>query len=237
MKINDKDKGLNYNPAGMSDDDMTDYYNFLATQEEATIDGSGSLLGMIEQNEKAQAEWERQGEENLKLLLSMQKPLVEQFKKKEAIAKSKGKEIDYSGDSFIGERIEFLLDKNNQEITEFCRNIGMSRSSIHRYIKGTHLPSEKSLRKIIDGLFVSVADFCYAPDNFEKWKTAFVKTADNNDIFDFKEKILKELRLNNFTYMNNGLSIHLPNRYFELFRNLIKQSFEVLELLPHDKKK
>ena len=92
------------------------------------------------------------------------------------------------------------------------------------------------MRKIIDGLYVSVADFCYEPDDFEKWKSAFENSSDNNDIFKFKDKMLEQLRINNFTYTHNGLVMRLPNRYFELFRNLIKQSFEVLELIPHNGK-
>ena len=108
---------------------------------------------------------------------------------------------------------------------------------MHRYIKGTHIPSERLFKKIIEGLYVSVADFCYEPDNFEKWKSAFEQTAENNDIFKFKEKMLEQLRINSFTYKNNGITMRLPNRYFELFRNLIKYSFGVLDLIPHDKQK
>ena len=190
---------------------------------------------MHKENELAEKKWEEEGEKNIKVLINKQKPLVEQFKKDQAKAKANNKEIAYSGDSFIGERIVFLMEQNKQEIAEFCRNIGMSRSSLHRYIKGSFLPSEKSLRKIIEGLYVSVADFCYAPDDFEKWKSAFGESYEVNDIFDFKEELLSKLRINDFTYQANGATRRLPNRYFELFRNLIKDSFAILELLPHDK--
>lgn len=190
---------------------------------------------IIANNKKAQVEWEKQGELNIKTLLAKQKRLVESFNKKQAVAKSKNQQIAYDGDSFIGERIEFLMVQNNQEIAEFCRNIGMSRSSLHRYIKGSHLPSEKSLRKIIEGLYVSVADFCYEPEDFGKWKSAFEKTDKTNDIFAFKDKLLEQLRINNFTYQNNGLTMRLPNRYFSLFRKLITDAVDILDLLPHDK--
>ena len=237
MKIKNKAKGINHNPSGWSEEDNNAYYDYLATQEEPPIPENDPILEMIENNEKAQLEWDKQGEENIKILLAKQKPLVEQFKKKQAIAQANGKEINYDSDSFIGERIEFLMGKNNQEIAEFCRNIGMSRSSLHRYIKGSHLPSEKSLRKIIEGLYVSIADFCYEPNDFEKWKSAFETSSDINDIFKFRDEILAQLRINNFTYQNNGITMRLPNRYFELFRNLIKDSFGVFEMLPHDKQK
>lgn len=237
MKITDKEKGINHNLFGWSDDDLNNYYDDLATQELPPLTDTDDVLEMIKRNEQAQIEWEKQGELNIKTLLAKQKPLVESFKKKQAIATSKKQKIAYDGDSFIGDRIEFLMGRNNQEIAEFCRNIGMSRSSLHRYIKGSHLPSEKSLRKIIEGLYVSVADFCYEPEDFDKWKSAFEKSAESNDIFLFKEKMLEQLRINNFTYKNNGIIMRLPNRYFELFRNLVKDSFEVLDLIPHDKQK
>ena len=237
MKIKDEVKGISYDPWDVpaeyyeeEDKRLAEYYSTHDPSEEPDY-----LQMMFDNNEQAQINWEKQGEENIKILLAKQKPLVEQFKRKQAIAKSKNEEITYSGESFIGERIEFLMKKNNQEIAEFCRNVGMSRSSLHRYIKGSHLPSEKSLRKIIEGLYVSVADFCYEPNSFEEWKKAFEKTSGKNDIFKFRDSILRELRINSFTYQNNGVTMRLPNRYYELFRNLVKQSFEILELLPHDK--
>ena len=229
MKIDDEIKGINDYP--------DDYIERVYTEEDVAeiIESEKYYSKLIEQNELAEKKWEEEGEKNIKVLINKQKILVEQFKKDQAKAKANNKEISYSGDSFIGERIVFLMGQNNQEIAEFCRNIGMSRSSLHRYIKGSFLPSEKSLRKIIEGLYVSVADFCYAPDDFEKWKSAFEKSYEVNDIFNFKERLLKKLRINDFTYQANGATRRLPNRYFELFRNLIKDSFAILELLPHDK--
>lgn len=229
MKIDDEIKGINYYP--------DDYIERVYTEEDVAeiIESEKYYSKLIEQNELAEKKWEEEGEKNIKVLINKQKILVEQFRKDQAKAKASNKEISYSGDSFIGERIVFLMGQNNQEIAEFCRNIGMSRSSLHRYIKGSFLPSEKSLRKIIEGLYVSVADFCYAPDDFEKWKSAFGKSYEVNDIFNFKERLLKKLRINDFTYQTNGATRRLPNRYFEAFRNLIKDSFAILELLPHDK--
>ena len=208
---------------------------------------------MIEKNKQAQIEWEKQGEINFTTLLKKQKTTTNKYKiakssyldDKNKTAKKQGMEIsklknyppfDFTPQTnFIGERIEYLMSKNNQEIAEISLNIGMSRSSLHRYIKGTHLPSEKALRKIIDGLYVSVSDFCYEPDDFEKWKSAFESSTEINDIFKFKEKILEQLRINNFTYKNNGLILRLPNRYYVLFRKLISDAVDVLDLLPHDK--
>lgn len=229
MKIDNKIKGIQYGLEdefeGSSDTLSEEEYAYILEQEEKWT-----------QNDIAEQKWEEQGEENFKTLIAKQKPLVEQFKKDQAKAKINNKEIAYEGESYIGERIAFLMKKNNQEVAEFCRNIGMSRSSLHRYIKGSFLPSEKSLRKIIEGLFVSVADFCYEPNDFEKWKSAFGKANEVNDIFKFKEELLSKLRINNFTYQANGITRRLPNRYFELMRSILKSSLGVLDLLPHDNK-
>ena len=254
MKISDKEKGINHNLYGWTEEEQNEYYDYLATQEQEPEEETDYVLEMIQKNEQAQIEWEKQGEKNLAVLLDKQRPTTNRYKtakssyedKKAREAKKQGVTVSTLKEyppfeftpktNFIGERIEYLMSENNQEISEFCLNIGISRSSMHRYIKGSHLPSEKALKKIIDGLYVSVADFCYEPDDFEKWKSAFENSSDSNDIFKFKDKMLEQLRINNFTYTHNGLVMRLPNRYFELFRNLIKQSFEVLELIPHNGK-
>ena len=104
MKINDKEKGINHNLFGWSDDDVNDYYDNLATEELPPLTDTDDVLEMIKRNEQAQVEWEKQGELNIKTLLAKQKPLVESFKKKQAIATSKKQKINYDGDSFIGDQ-------------------------------------------------------------------------------------------------------------------------------------
>ena len=118
MKIKDEVKGISYDPWDVpaeyyeeEDKRLAEYYSTHDPSEEPDY-----LQMMFDNNEQAQINWEKQGEENIKILLAKQKPLVEQFKRKQAIAKSKNEEITYSGESFIGERIEFLMGKNNQEI-------------------------------------------------------------------------------------------------------------------------
>lgn len=237
MRTKTEVKGISY--------DLEEIIDTLTPEEQKKVDEFYEINGrydyldiMYARNEQAEINWVQQGEENLKTLLAMQAPLVEQFKKKQAIAKSKGQEISYSGASYIGERISYLMKLNDQEVTEFSKNVGISRSSMHRYIKGSHLPSEKTLRKIIGCLFVDVPSFCYAPHSIDEWTKSFVAKHDEDDIdiFAYRHNILAHLSNNRFTYKNNGVKVRLPHRYFDLLGKLITASFEVLEMLPHDDK-
>ncbi|MBO5089581.1 MAG: helix-turn-helix transcriptional regulator [Clostridia bacterium] len=165
-----------------------------------------------------QEDREKEGLKNLRKLRNKQMPIQYAYKEKysqytelkENQAKAKGVEpkdlVDYPvfeytpEHNYIGERIVFLMNINNQEVADFCRNIDISRSSLHRYIKGTHVPSEKLLEKIIAALFVDVADFSSEPDNFEEWKDSF-KRYQGEDIFEFKKE-------NSRTIPNKSFYLH-----------------------------
>lgn len=194
---------------------------------------------------------QKEGQKNLRKLRLNQLPVQYDYKEKytkytedkEEAAKAKGvtpKDLkDYPAfeytpkHNYLGERIIFLMDINNQEVADFCRNIDISRSSLHRYIKGTHVPSEKLLEKIISALFVDIVDFSFEPDNFEKWKASF-KRFQGEDVFSFKKKILEQLQTNHFTYTAHNTVRHLPNAHFKIIKSLIENAFSILNLIPHD---
>lgn len=181
--------------------------------------------------------WEEQNRINFDILYQKQKKVVDEYHKQltsVALSAKPNTPVTVSA-NYIGERIEFCLKQNNQEIAEFSRNVNISRSSLHRYINGTHLPSKKNLLKILDGLFITPTDFSYLPDNFEEWKKLFEPEEDGVDIFTIVNDILYRLRTNKFTYVYNGKTMRLPNRYFTLFRKLISDAVDVLDLIPHDK--
>lgn len=198
-----------------------------------------------------QEDREKEGLKNLKHLRNKQIPIQYAYKDeyskytkdKEAFAKSKGKDpkklvgfhaFEFTPEhNYIGERIVFLMNKNNQEVADFCRNLNISRSSLHRYIKGTHVPSEKLLQKIVAALFVDVADFAFEPDNFEEWKNSF-KRHQGEDIFEFKNKILGQFQTNHFTYTAHKAVRHLPNAHFKIMKSLIENAFSIINLIPHD---
>lgn len=201
-----------------------------------------------------QEDRKRKGLENLRFLRYKQLPIQYDYKEKYSqYRKLKENEARVKGvnpknlanypvfkytpkHNYIGERINFLLKVNNQEIADFCRNVEISRSSLHRYIKGTHVPSEKLLEKIIDALFVDVASFSFRPDDFEEWKSSF-RHYIGEDIFEFKSKILEQFQANHFTYKVHQVKRHLPNAYFKIMKSLIENAFSILNLIPHDEDK
>ena len=91
------------------------------------------------------------------------------------------------------------------------------------------------LRKLIDGLLVTVADFCYEPDDFELWKSCFVPSDNGVNIFSYRANILQEMQKNVYYYKMGDKLVRLPNSYFMKLRKLLVSSFEILDLLNHDK--
>lgn len=215
----------------------TDPLEEVVSEEIHTIRQRQRILSALKRRE--QKEWEEENRDNFDTLYQKQKKVIEEYHKKLAVvssSKSPSTPVTVSA-NYIGERIQFCLEQNNQEIAEFSRNVDISRSSLHRYINGTHLPSKKNLLKIIDGLFITPTDFSYLPDDFEEWKKLFDPEQDGEDIFAVCDYILRALKTNKFTYMYNEKTMRLPNRYFTLFRKLITDAVDILELLPHDKQK
>lgn len=137
----------------------------------------------------------------------------------------------------IAERLQYIFETKNIEKTSFARQIGIGRTTIHRYLSGAATPSRKKLLVIIDALDMEVADFCYEPQNFKKWKEELETTQKHtNDIFDLKESVLSSLSKNNFSYLHNGEIKPLPYRYYKILKTMLESSFRVLDLLSHDKK-
>lgn len=136
----------------------------------------------------------------------------------------------------IGERIKFLMKHNFIEVSEFCRNAGISRSTLYRCISEDYCPTVKILRKIITALYVSEDIFCCFPTDFKKWKSTIITTEQEKyDIFEFKEKLLNDyFATNRFTYNVNSKEMPLPNKYYSLIKKSIEFAFEAMELLPHD---
>ena len=62
MKISDKEKGINHNLYGWTEEDQNEYYDYLATQEQEPEEETDYVLEMIQKNEQAQIEWEKLSE-------------------------------------------------------------------------------------------------------------------------------------------------------------------------------
>lgn len=135
----------------------------------------------------------------------------------------------------IGRRISYLFEKLKVEKASLARQIGVGRTTIYRYSVGDTAPSKAKLLAILGALSISVADFCYEPNNFDLWKAALEETAAyERDIFDIKASVLGLFDKNDFTYRHNGELKRLPYQHYSLLKSLLENGFKVLELLPHD---
>ena len=199
--------------------DYSDEYNPVIPADEYPEPSEEEILAMdqrheaelreIEENARIAQEWEKLGQQNLKVIRDTSKS--------------------------IGERLEYLFAAKKIERIHFARQIGVSRSTLFRYCTGYSTPSEKKLLMIIDALDMSVADFCYEPQDTPKWKSHLEKKViKKNDIFELKDVLLEQLSSNSFTYQYNGDTLRLPCRYTTILKALLESSFRILDLLPHD---
>ncbi len=160
-------------------------------------------------NARAQKQWDEDGQKNLKIIGNV--------------------------NDAISERLKHLFAAKGIEVAPFAREVGMGRTTIHRYINGQSVPSEKKLLRIIDALSMSVADFCYSPHDFEEWKAALEdSTAKENDIYKWRDRIISELSTNDFTVQHHGKITRLPYNYYVVLKAVIENGLKVLDLLPHD---
>ena len=214
MKISKKNKGLVdysdiYNPIIPADEYPEPEYSDEEIQVQWEMEDA--LRREREENAKALKEWEAQAKKNLEIILNVP--------------------------GAIGDRLTYLLNAKDIERASFARQIGVGRTTIHRYISGQSIPNKKKLLLIIDALDMDVADFCYEPRDFKKWQAALEETiARKHDIFEFRDNLLDELSRNNFTYQHKGVTSRLPHRHYVILKAMLESSFRVLDLIAHDTK-
>ena len=147
MKISDKTKGLvDYTSEYDQYPDDVPSPEYSEEEEQYLLRMYNAAKDEQAENEQAQIAWEAQGEENLQILLKDRKQ--------------------------ISERISYILDKKHIDKTTFARQLGVGRTTMHRYTHGEVRFGKKKLLLIIDELYMDVADFCYEPTDIEKWKAA-----------------------------------------------------------------
>ena len=170
MKISDKKKGIEDYVSKYHDvpDDLPPpefTEEHLAEMDAEAID----VKRIRRRNAWSEKRWEEEGQKNLKIIL-------------------------YEKDA-VANRLRYLLDEKDIEVATFAREVGMGRSTIHRYLKGEPI-SEKKLLRIIDALSMSVADFCYSPQDIDEWKTSLVESvSEQNDIYAWRDNLLEHLHL------------------------------------------
>ncbi len=211
MKISDKTKGLvDYTSEYDQYPDDVPEPEYSEEEEQYLLRMYNAAKDEQAENEQAQIAWEAQGEENLQILLKDRKQ--------------------------ISERISYILDKKHIDKTTFARQLGVGRTTMHRYTHGEVRFSKKKLLLIIDELYMDVADFCYEPTDIEKWKAALEEVAGKqHDIYFMMNRVLGEMERNDFTYIHNGEVVKLPYKYYALLKSLLHSSFRVLDIIPHDK--
>ena len=216
MKIKKEAKGLIdlshiYNP----DADSEAFYEALLNAQDEDADRAAEEMHDAEVQERevnarAQMRWEEQAEENLKIIR------------------------DVTGE--VGKRLEYLFQKKNIEKAAFARQIGIGRTTLHRYLSGSAVPNEGKLRRIIEALEMDIGDFCYEPKNTAKWTESLEESArKRNDIFELKNELFEKLAKNNFTYTYKGSTYRLPYKHYVVLKEMLDTSFRVLDLLAHDK--
>lgn len=131
----------------------------------------------------------------------------------------------------FGKKVAFLLKRNNEDVANFCRQMGISRSSMHRYIKGTHLPSDRTMTKIIDGLRVTPEQFQSIPGQYEEWETAISAYGEPTDFFELCQSILNELHSRDLCYTTrDDITKRLPRRQYAAFCNLFNDAVEMMRV-------
>ena len=210
MKITDKKKGLEDYPSKYNTvpDDLPPPEfpdEFVAEMEAEIID----TRRIQRRNARSQKKWEEEGQKNLKIIRDVP--------------------------NAVSERLAHILKEKKIEVATFAREVGMGRTTIHRYLKGDPISSEKKLLRIIDALSMSVADFCYSPYDIEEWKASLEDSEyEKNDIFVWRDKLIEELSTNDFTYQRYGKTYRLPYNYYMVLKAVVENSIKFLDLLPHD---
>lgn len=211
MKVSKKAKGLV---------DYTSAYNHPPEdmqQPELTEEEEAALLAMYDDEMRERAE-----------NAATRKQLEEQ-------AKKNLEDILYIPGA-IGKRLAYLFEKKGIEQKDFARQVGISRTTLYRYLSEKTAPTKKKLLIIIEALDMEVEDFCFEPNDFPKWVQSLEADAvRRHDIFQLRERLMGELSQNNFTYQYNGHSVRLPRKYYLILKAALESSFRVLDLLAHDK--
>ena len=169
----------------------------------------------LRENARRESEWDSAGKRNLDRLLKT--------------------------DGAVAKRLAHLFKIHKIEKTSFARQVGMGRSTLHRYLSedvtdGHKKPvKKKTLLAILAAIPISVADFAYAPSNYAKWEASLnTPTIDGRDILDLRDEVLGAFERNNFIYKHNGVTKRLPYQQYLLMKSILESGFKVLDLVPHD---
>lgn len=206
MKIKNEAKGIIVPKL-----DIRDYLDRCVNEESAWEELRADERKIQLENARIAHEWVEQGEKNLDILLNA---------------------------GGIEKRLAYLFKVKKIEKASFAKQVGMGRTTIQRYTSnkdGGFKSTKKRLLKILDALSISVADFAFEPNDFEKWKASFdVPNFSGYDILSLRDNVLGAFENNNLVYRHNGETRRLPYQQYALMKSILESAFKVLDLVPHD---
>ena len=177
-------------------------------------------------------------EDYLSLLLEQQRPYTQMYQDEIAqlsqcpVEQRMGVPVPRN---YIGERIQYLLEQEGADIASFCLYAGISRSTMHRYLKGTHLPSKKNLLSIIQCLGITAEEFARHPDDFELWKKSLLSDKEQLDFFKMCDMFRSQFEKYSITYTtHDGKEKKIPYKQCEIFCKLFDDAVEMLRFSLND---
>lgn len=146
--------------------------------------------------------------------------------------------------NMVGDRIRFILDKENMTVVELAQLSGVSRSTINRCLRQEYpdIPKAETLYKIISKLPCFLDDFLFSPDDIEEWQDAYcgypIKIGEMyNDYEQLKTFVFAQLSLP-LAYTGGERKYVMPPHIIELFSKQIFSAFETADaLLDYEKEK
>lgn len=146
--------------------------------------------------------------------------------------------------NMVGDRIRFILDKENMTVVELAQLSGVSRSTINRFLRQEYpdIPKAGTLHKIVGKLSCFLDDFIFSPDDIEEWKDAYcgypIKMGEMyNDYEQLKTFVFAQLSLP-LAYTDGAKKHVIPLQIVDLFSKQIFSAFETADaLLDYEREK
>lgn len=142
-----------------------------------------------------------------------------------------------SPENIVGNRVKYLRELYGYTPTDLSRKIGINRTTLYHCENGDSPIKPKTVKKIIAGLDVDAYDFSYAPESYDEWiayqENSLINVPKN--IFEFRDYVLSAIYSQHFSYIQNGEPKRVPSKYILLLKNSLQSSFDILDLIAHDK--
>jgi transcriptional regulator with XRE-family HTH domain len=146
--------------------------------------------------------------------------------------------------NIVGDRIKFILEKEDITIKDLAERSGVGRSSLHRFLdsESPDIPKVATLDKIISKLPCFADDFLYSPDNYKKWESAYSGYRLNFgksfcDYEKLRDYVIFQLSLP-VAYNDENKKYKMPAQVLDILSNQIFSAFETADaLLEYEKDK